>query len=110
MRGRRSGVGGPLPLLSAVQVMGDGLNFPNFPNFWGVRNSGKFASAAAGRGAACPPSRISGDAGVAPTNLPTPDSRLPSAGRDLGGHDQALARIVVRIEFIRSIDLPFHEP
>src|SRR4051794_28076488 len=78
MRGRRSGVGGPLPLLSAVQVMGDGLNFPNFPNFpnfWGVRNSGKFASAAAGRGAACPPSRISGDAGVAPTNLPTPDFR-----------------------------------
>jgi hypothetical protein len=30
-------------------VLGDGLNFPNFPNFWGVRAAGKFAAAAAER-------------------------------------------------------------
>jgi hypothetical protein len=36
--------------LSAIRVLGDGgLNFPNFPNFWGVRKARKVTAAAAGR-------------------------------------------------------------
>ena len=30
--------------------------------------------------------------------------------RDLGGDDQAIAPIVIRVEVVRSVELPFHEP
>jgi hypothetical protein len=103
-----SEVGGSCGRQAAVRVMGHGeqVELPELPELLVDRNSGKFASAAAGRRVDWP---FRGFRATQASPLRT--YRLPTsvARRNLGGDDQAIAAIVIWVEVVRSVHLPFHE-